>query len=274
MSEPVFSFNNQDPEMERAYQAAQASFRYFWRELSWERRRIVPGLDMTMVKLRFTDGPRTDGNSECEYMWIGEIGFDGDSVSGTLLNSPNWLTSVREGDAVSAPFRHLSDWMMTADGRAYGGFTVNVMRSRMSRSERDDHDRAWGIDFGEPADIQIEIRRETKPEAGLSPSLFGRGSPPQVAPEGFSDHPMCVNMIPKFGAQLQADRSIATTVFDDGWTLLHQEALSGNLGVVKLLLSYGANTSARTPKGYTAAELAKKIGWSGIADYINEHANA
>ena len=274
MSEPIFMFDDKDPEMQQAYRAAQASFRYFWRELSWERRRIVPGLDMTMVKLPFTDGPRTDGNSEFEHMWIGDIGFDGDLVSGTLLNSPNWLTSVSEGGAVSVPFGYLTDWMMTADGRAYGGFTVNLMRSRMSRRERNEHDQAWGLDFGDPADVQIEIRRESKPKGGLISGLFGRGSRPQAAPEGYSDHPMCVNMIPKIEAQLQADRSIASTIGDDGWTLLHQEALSGNLGVVKLLVSYGADCAVRTPNGYTAAELAQKIGWPDIADYINEHTKA
>src|SRR3954468_8398978 len=97
-------FDASDPEMQQASRSAQDSFRYFWRELSWERRRIVPGLDMTMVKLPFTDGPRTDGKSEFEQMWIGDIGFDGDSISGRLLNSPNWLTSVREGEQLTVPF--------------------------------------------------------------------------------------------------------------------------------------------------------------------------
>jgi uncharacterized protein YegJ (DUF2314 family) len=271
MSQPIFMFDDIDPEMQAAYQSAQASFRYFWRELSWERRRIVPGLDMAVVKLPFTDGPRTDGNSEFEYMWVGDIGFDGDSVSGTLLNSPNWLTSVSEGGAVSVPFEHLTDWMMASDSRAYGGFTVNLMRSRMSRRERDEHDQAWGLDFGDPADVQIEIKQESKPQAGLVAGLFGRGARQQIVPVGFIDHPMCVNMIPNIEAQLQADRGIASTVDDDGWTLLQQEALSGNLGVVELLVSYGADASARTPNGYTAPELAQKIGWTEIADYINEH---
>src|SRR5262245_4785605 len=135
MSEQVFMFNANDPEMQSAHLEAQSSFRYFWRELSWERRRIVPGLDMTMVKLPFTDGPRTDGNPEYEHMWIGDIDFDGDVLSGTLLNSPNWLSSVRKDNHVSVPFSHLTDWMMTVNGRAYGGFTVNLMRSRMSRRE-------------------------------------------------------------------------------------------------------------------------------------------
>src|ERR687891_2755598 len=54
MSEPVFMFDGEDPEMREACEAAQRSFKYFWRELSWEQRRIVPGLDMAMVKLPFT----------------------------------------------------------------------------------------------------------------------------------------------------------------------------------------------------------------------------
>ena len=94
MSEPVFMFDDADPAMRQAYEAAQRSFKYFWRELSWEQRRIVPGLDMTMVKLPFTDGPRTDDNPDYEHMWIGELDFDGETIAGQLLNSPNWLTST------------------------------------------------------------------------------------------------------------------------------------------------------------------------------------
>jgi uncharacterized protein YegJ (DUF2314 family) len=268
MSEPVFIFNDHDPEMQYAYQAAQSSFRYFWRELSWERRRIVPGLGMTMVKLPFTDGPRTDGNSEYEYMWIEDIDFDGDLISGTLLNSPNWLTSVNKGDVVSVPFSHLTDWMMTANDRGYGGFTVNLMRSRMDPRERDQHDQAWGLDFGNPTDIQVEIHRKAKPKAGLIAGLLGRDSQLHCAPEGFSDHPMCINMIPNIEAQLQNDPRIANMIDDNGWTLLHHEALAGNQEIVRLLMAFGADLAARTPNGYTASDLARKIGWSEITALI------
>jgi uncharacterized protein YegJ (DUF2314 family) len=268
MSEQVLMFDDNDPEMQQASLAAQESFRFFWRELSWERCRIIPGLDMTMVKLPFTDGPRTDGNSDFEYMWVGDIGFDGDDVSGALLNSPNWLTSVEQGQSVSMPFGHLLDWMMTVDGRAYGGFTVNLMRSRMDERERQQHDQAWGLDFRDPIDVQVEIHQQPKPKAGSIAGLFGRSASPQAAPAAFSDHPMCVNMIPQIEAQLQADRGIANTISDDGWTMLHHEALSGNLGVVKLLISYGADPAAGTPNGYTAAQLAQKIGWTEISDFL------
>lgn len=268
MSEPVFKFDSDDPEMQKAYQAAREAFRYFWRELSWERRRIVPALDMSMVKLPFTDGPRSDGESAVEQMWIGDIEFDGDSISGTLLNSPNSLISVAQGDSISRPFGHVTDWMMTSDGRAYGGFTVNLMRSRMGGRERKQHDQAWGLDFGDPSDIQVELERQPKPKAGLFAGLFGRSSGKQDTPGGFFDHPMCVNMIPQLEAQLKTDRSIANNVGDDGWTLLHHDALAGNLGVVKLLVAFGADVSLRTPKGYTAAELARKIGWTEISDFL------
>jgi len=245
MSEPIFMFDAQDPQMQAASESARGSFRFFWRELSWERRRIIPGLDLAMVKLPFTDGPRVDGNSEYEYMWAGDVNFDGELVSGRLLNAPNWLTSVKQDDVVQAPFSHLADWMMTVDGEAYGGFTVNLMRAQMDRAERKQHDGAWGLDFGDPQDIRVEIDREGKRKGGLLSGLFGGRKPAANRAEGFHDHPMCVNMLGKIEEQLKADTSIAQSADDDGWTLLQREALAGNLGVVKLLAAYGADVTAK-----------------------------
>src|ERR1043165_2567294 len=90
----VFMFDNSDPEMQRAYERSRATFRYFWREMAWERRRIVPALDMAAVKAPFADPPgtlRPQGQPEVEHMWLGEVDFDGESVTGVLLNDPNWL---------------------------------------------------------------------------------------------------------------------------------------------------------------------------------------
>jgi uncharacterized protein YegJ (DUF2314 family) len=274
MSERVFMFDGQDPQMLQAYAAAQQSFKYFWRELSWERRRIVPGLDMAMVKLPFSDGPRTDGQGEYEHMWVGDVDFDGETLTGELLNSPNWLASVKEGDAIRVPFAHLTDWMMTVDKRAYGGFTVNNMRAQMSSSERKQHDSAWGLDFGDPADVRVEIERGSKPKGGFLAGLFGGRAKSPAPPESFRDHPMCVNMLPKIEEQLKADPSIAQSVDDDGWTLLQCEALAGNWGVVKLLVAYGADVAAQTPTGRTAAELARAIGWEEIASCLDGQPNS
>src|SRR5205823_13626232 len=85
----VFMFDDSDPEMQRAYEKARATFRYFWREVAWERRRIVPSLDLACVKAPFSDGKKAGGNTgdpEVEQMWLGDIDFDGQLISGTLLN--------------------------------------------------------------------------------------------------------------------------------------------------------------------------------------------
>ena len=276
MSEPVFSHDDRDPAMQMAYDAAQRNFKYFWRELSWERRRIIPGLDMAMVKLPFTDGPRTDGNAEYEQMWIGDVDFDGATLSGRLLNSPNWLTSVKEGDMVQAPFSRLRDWLMAADGKAYGAFTVNQMRAEMSSKERKEHDKAWGLDFGDPATTRVEISRKENSKGGLFSGLLGGRSESSRQSEEFRDHPMCENMIEKYDTQLKGDPSIARDVMDDetGFTLLHLEALAGNLGMVKLAVAHGAEVGRRTKSGRTASELARGIGWPTIADYLDGLPNA
>ena len=256
MSEPIFLFKN-DEGMKEASAAAQRTFKYFWRELSWERRRIVPALDTAIIKLPFTDGPRTDGRGEVETMWLNDVDFNGLVLSGTLVNAPNWLTSVKKGDFITADFSYLADWMMMSRGKAYGGYTVNQMRSHMNPGQRAAHDKAWGLDFGDPSETRIELHGNKQP-----------------ASSGFADHPMCVNMLPEIDEQLQADPSIATTADERGWTMLHSESLAGNLGVVKLLVKYGADAAAQTPEGWNAAGLAQSIGWDEIASYLSNPGGA
>ena len=41
------------PEMIDAFKQARSTFKYFWRELWWERRRIVPALNLPVLKQRF-----------------------------------------------------------------------------------------------------------------------------------------------------------------------------------------------------------------------------
>ncbi len=127
----------------------------------------------------------------------------------------------------------------------------------MKPKARNQHDKAWKLKFGAPDDVKVELFTDKS-----------KSSKPQT---GFADHPMCLNMLKDIEAELEKDQSIANTMFEDGWTLLHQEAMAGNLGIVKLLISHGADVSALTPNGYTAALVARKIGWSEIAEYIEEH---
>src|SRR5262249_35107387 len=156
----------------------------------WERRRIVPALDLACVKAPFTDGPgapRPKDVPEAEHMWLSEVDFDGKVVSGVLLNAPNWLKTIKEGDAARIPLNQISDWMYAISGAVFGAYTVNLLRSRMGRRERAEHDAAWGLNFGDPA--KIRVGPEANKGGGLLQSWFGKKSPADP-----DEHPMSVNM--------------------------------------------------------------------------------
>ena len=252
----VFMFDNSDPEMQEAYENARANFRYFWREVAWERRRIIPALGMACVKAPFSDGEETGDseNPEVEHMWMSEIDFDGQFVSGVLLNSPNWLKSVSEGDSARFPLTEISDWMYAINGDVYGAYTVNLLRSRMGRRERQEHDGAWGLNFGDPTKIRVV----PQPKAGMFQRWFGK--PPVEADE----HPMSLTMAESLKEQLSKDKSLSTTKDDQGWTLLHQEALAGSVATVKVLLAAGADPKAVTKNGMTPLKLARSLGWDDV----------
>ncbi|OWK37742.1 DUF2314 domain-containing protein [Fimbriiglobus ruber] len=257
-SAPVFLSDKNDPEMRKAHENARASFRYFWREMSWERRRIIPALDVAAVKAPFTDGKQPAGapdNPEVEHMWLAEVDFDGRAVSGVLLNDPNWLTSVKKGDAVRLPLGEISDWMYAITGEVFGGYTVNLLRSRMGRQERQQHDGAWGLNFGDPAKIRVAPEPG---KGGLLKSLFGKREPVT------DEHPMSEAMASSLTDQLKEDPSLASTKDDKGWTLLHQEALAGSLATVKVLLAAGADKNAVTDHGMTPLQLARSLDWEKV----------
>lgn len=261
MSQPskVFLFDNSDPEMQRAYQNARATFRYFWREVAWERRRIVPALDMACVKAPFSDGEHaTRGNDtpEVDHMWMSEIDFDGRFVSGELLNEPNWLETVKQGDAARVALGEISDWMYVREGEVFGAHTVNLLRSRMGKKERQEHDDAWGLNFGDPT--KIRLMPEPKKAGGVLKNWFGR---PQAESQ---DHPACIAMAAKLPELLADDPSLLTRKDERGWTALHHDALAGNVAIVKILLDAGADRDARTDHGMTPLRLARCLGWEQV----------
>ena len=248
----VFMFDNSDPEMQRAYEQARATFRYFWREVAWESRRIVKGLDLASVKAPFSDGggdTRKEGEPEVEQMWLGEVDFDGQFMSGVLLNSPNWIKSVKAGDPARMPLDEITDWMYALGGEVYGAYTVNLMRSRMDKRARKEHDTAWGLNFGDPTTIRVVPQKK---------GWFGSRD------AEVQEHPMSEAMASKWKSQLLADASLANSKDDKGWTFLHHLALAGSAATVRVLLECGADPNAVTNHGMTPLQLAKSLGWDKV----------
>ncbi|MEM7316079.1 MAG: DUF2314 domain-containing protein, partial [Planctomycetota bacterium] len=239
-----------------------------------EYRRIVPALSLSVVKFPFSD----EEGGPVEQMWVNDIAFDGKTISGTLLNEPNELSSVSAGDSIEMPAAKLSDWMYAvADDRVFGAYTVNLLRARMSRGERKQHDAAWGLDFGDPEAIQIVppgYLGKEKPKKGFFASLFSSESPeePQSPTEvAAHEHPMAQMMSDSLIEVLEKDPSNATATDDRGFTYLHQLALAGTAIGVQILLDHGAAPNAKTNHGMTAADLAKTLGWKNVLAVLYAH---
>ena len=105
----VYGIDQENELMNHAFEQARSTFKYFWRELYWENRRIIPALDFAMVKVPFFQD--SEDGEICEHMWINDIYFDGLHIYGTLVNEPNDLTNVEQGESVCVPVDDISDWM-------------------------------------------------------------------------------------------------------------------------------------------------------------------
>lgn len=261
----VFMFDNSDPEMQQAYENARANFRYFWREMAWERRRIIPALDLAAVKAPFADPEpteRSEDTPEVEHMWLSEIDFDGKQITGVLLNSPNWLKSVKEGDSAQIPLSQISDWMYAIDGEVFGAYTVNLLRSRMGTAERMAHDAAWGLKFGNPN--KIRVAPSPKKGGGFLRNWFGKKQ------EDTGEHPMSENMAASLREHLAKDPAAVSAKDPNGWNYLHQEALAGSAPTVKVLLEAGADPKAVTNHGMTPLQLAECLGWDNVVALLRD----
>ena len=261
----IFWADGQSPKMIQAIETAQKTFKYFWREVSWDNRRIVPALNVACVKIVFMQEVAGSDELLVEHMWINEVHFDGNNVMGVLVNEPNEITNVACGDFVSVPLNQVSDWLfamteskpkkklfglMTSNEteevlRTYGAFTIQAMRSEMSTEEREQHDTAWGMDFGDYNDIVYVHEQKTKPE-------------------NLVEHPMSKNMRPKLMEYFQTNPAEVLASDENGHTILHSEAIAGNLNSVEVLLAMGADKHAKTKEGETALDLAQKLDWNHL----------
>lgn len=270
---PIFNFSGDDAEMQKAIATARQTFKYFWRELAWEHRRIVPGLDMAAVKATFSDPADIRAQNpdalDAEQMWLIDVTFDGLRIQGTLINSPHTLKSYSQGDHVTISGKQLCDWMYVIAGYVYGGFTVDALRSKMSANERKAHDKAWGFHFSDVGNVYLVpphfIGDPERKRRGIF-SLFGKTeSPPQNFEKvAVTEHPMSVNMRQSLEKALAESQEMLYSADDDGFTLLHQLSLAGSLDGVDICLKYGADANAAASNGMTPYALAKCLRWKRV----------
>ncbi|WP_394776135.1 DUF2314 domain-containing protein [Flavobacterium sp.] len=250
--------------MNDAFKKAQETFKYFWRELSWESKRIIPALKVAYVKVAFSQNINGSENAAFEHMWIDCISFDGEQIRGVLINTPNELTNIKNGDEVIVPLTQISDWLFAIQGsepkgvsklfsvaqpKTFGGFTIQAIRSEMTSQERKDHDKAWGLDFGDFNEVLLVNGQKQNPA-------------------NLIEHPMSKNMREKFRDFLNQHPDEITYQDQEGFSLLHRETIAGNLTTVAILLESGVDVNMKTNQGKTALDLAKQLKWEHLIQVL------
>lgn len=249
-NERTFPARSDDPAMMQAFTNAQNTFKYCWRELSWEYRRIVPSLDVACVKVAFSQEAE-DGETITEHMWINDIVFDGEMIKGILINDPNELTNIENGAEVTIPLNQISDWLLSDGSKTYGGFTIQAMRAEMSEEERQEHDEAWGLDFGDYNDILLVHEQKEHPE-------------------NLVEHPMSKNMRDSLIDFVKQHPAELTNTDENGYTFLHRETIAGNLTSVEVLLAAGADKTKATSSGKTPLDFARELNWEHIIPVLEK----
>lgn len=238
-------YTEQNEKMKAAYLKAQSTFNYFWREIYWEAKRVVPAHDLALVKIPFQQ--KIEGKEEplVEHMWISEIDFDGEFITGILQNAPNKLTNVAKGDTVTRKVSEISDWMLSIDRKTYGGYTIQALRSDMTDKARENHDNAWGLNFGDYNTILVaHLQEEEK--------------------DNLIEHPMSKVMEKPARDFFTENLDVVVAVAENGMTRLHTETIAGNKTAVDILLELGADKNAKTKTGKTALDFATALNWSHL----------
>lgn len=133
----IESVSNDDIEMNTAIQKAQETLPSFIQAFQSPTRTQTDFL----IKARF---PYGNGN-DAEHIWIGDLSYKNNQFEGFLVNEPIYLQNIKLGDKVTVQISDISDWMIIDDNKLFGGYTIHVLRNRMTKSEQEQFNQDFGV---------------------------------------------------------------------------------------------------------------------------------
>jgi uncharacterized protein YegJ (DUF2314 family) len=97
------------------------------------RRRITsPPATQSFITLKV----RFEEDEHVEHMWVSDVELVGAEFRGVVANRAVKIRSVQLGQVVTVALDQVSDWMAVDDGKLVAGYTLRVIRNRMSAKER------------------------------------------------------------------------------------------------------------------------------------------
>ena len=80
-----------------------------------------------------------------EHIWVSGISIKNNEYYGTVSNVPANIPSIKEGDLIKVPKEIISDWMYVDSVKLVGGYTLRLLRKRMTEKERKAFDAQTGL---------------------------------------------------------------------------------------------------------------------------------
>lgn len=136
----IYYVEGTDSEMNKAMEEANESFDLFQEYFhSAEAKKYYYS-----IKLKFRDS-----KGSFEHIWIGDITSDKSGYTGVVENTPFAVPMLEYGDTVKIEENRISDWMVVEHitGEVYGGYTLRVLRDRMTPAEQTEFDSSTGLRF-------------------------------------------------------------------------------------------------------------------------------
>ena len=124
----IFSLSEDDKEMNLAIESASESLGEFDEALKFSEN------ENFALKIRY------DLDNKSEHIWAVDIEKIANDYFGIIDNLPNSETSIKLYDKVKIEKERISDWMFSKAGKLFGGFTIRVLRNRMSELEKENFD--------------------------------------------------------------------------------------------------------------------------------------
>ncbi len=127
----IYTVEENDVEMNEAIEKAKQSLDIFKAALLSNDK----DYEYFALKMRFKT---PDGG---EHIWLNNIKFKDNQYFGIVNNFPESTTEVEIGDTIQIRMDDISDWMYLDKNKLCGGYTIRVLRDRMTVEERQDFDK-------------------------------------------------------------------------------------------------------------------------------------
>ena len=136
----IFSVNDDDKEMNEAINKAKITLAEF--DLALD--------DSLSQKTSFAIKVKFETKRTTEHIWFTEIKKEDGNYSGVLSNVPSHIEGIKLGERRKFKRSATSDWMYEDQCELRGGYTIRLLRRRMSQAEREKFDAEFELEIKDP----------------------------------------------------------------------------------------------------------------------------